>query len=63
MQTILNALRQVLGNPDFYKQMQSGSGYTNYTWDYGAMLEYMVGAIVLLIVISSVFKFLIKIVS
>lgn len=64
MQTILQALREVLGNADFYKQMQqSGGSYSNYTWDYGAMIEYMVGALLLLIVVSSVFKFLLYLVK
>lgn len=57
MQTVIQALRQILGTPDFYKQI---SGSNNYTWDYGAMIEYFVGALILLIVISSVFKFLMK---
>lgn len=58
MQTVIQALRQILGTPDFYKQL---SGYqSSYTWDYGAMIEYFVGALILLIVISSVFKFLMK---
>ncbi len=53
MQTILDALRAVLGEPDFYKQLTSSS---NYTWDYAAMIEYMVGALILCIVVSSVFR-------
>ena len=57
MQTVIEALRSILGKPDFYKQM---SGYNNYNWDYGAMIEYFVAALVLLIVISSAFKFLMK---
>lgn len=57
MQTVIEALRSILGTPDFYKQM---SGYNNYNWDYGAMIEYFVAALVLLIVISSVFRFLMK---
>ena len=60
MDTIIDALREVLGTPDFYKQMGSGS-YNNYTWDYGAMLEYFVAAIILMIVVSSVFKLVRKI--
>lgn len=59
MPTILEGLREVLGTADFY---ETGSGYSG-TWDYGAMIEYMVGAIVLCIVISSVFRFLGKLVS
>lgn len=56
MQTILNALREILGTPDFYIENGNYSG----SWDYGAMIEYFVGALVLLIVVSSVFKFLNK---
>lgn len=59
MNTILEGLRQILGNADFY---ETGSGYSG-TWDYGAMIEYFVGAVVLCIVISSVFRFLGKLVS
>lgn len=57
MQTLIEALRSILGTPDFYKVL---SGSDRYTWDYGAMFEYFVAALILLIVISSVFKFLMK---
>lgn len=60
MQTILEALRSILGEPDFYRQLTSSS---NYSWDYGAMIEYFVGAMILMIVISSVFKFVMKLVK
>lgn len=54
MNTIIEALREILGTPDFYKQL---SGYnSNYTWDYGAMIEYMVGAMILMIVVSYIFR-------
>lgn len=53
MNTVLEALRSILGEADFYKQMTSNSGYS---WDYAAMIEYLVGAIILMIVVSSVFK-------
>ena len=56
MDTIINALRDILGTPDFYID---GGSYSNY-WDYGAMLEYFVGAIILMIVVSSVFKLVSK---
>lgn len=59
MTTVLEALRQILGAADFY---ESTSNY-NGTWDYGAMIEYFVGAVVLCIVISSVFRLLGKLVS
>ena len=52
MNTVIEALRQILGNPDFYITNGSYSG----SWDYGAMIEYMVGAMILCIVVSSVFR-------
>mgnify|MGYP006874778911 CR=1 FL=1 len=54
MSTLLENLRQVLGQADFY---------ADNAWDYGAMIEYFVGAVVLCIVITSVFRFLGKLVS
>ncbi len=54
MDTIINALRDILGTPDFYKRL--GDYNSNYTWDYGAMIEYMVGAMLLMIVVSYVFR-------
>lgn len=52
MQTLISALRDVLGTPDFY---DSGSGYSG-SWDYGAMIEYVVAAMILMIVVSYVFR-------
>lgn len=59
MTTILDGLRSILGRADFY---ETGSGYSG-TWDYGLMLEYLVGAVILCVVITSVFRFLGKLVS
>lgn len=59
MQTILDALRDVLGEPSFY---DSGSGYSG-SWDYGLMIEYFVGAVLLCLVVSGIFRFLIKVVD
>lgn len=55
MQTLINALREIIGTPDFYKQMGGNNNY-NYTWDYGAMIEYMVAAMLLMVVVSWIFK-------
>lgn len=55
METILDALRDVLGPADFYIQQGSYN-----SWDYGAMIEYFVGAIILMIVVSSIFKLVSK---
>lgn len=54
MQTIINALRQIIGTADFYIENGNYSG----TWDYGAMIEYMAAVLILAIVVSSVFRFL-----
>ncbi len=60
MQTIINALRDLIGIDanTFYHQLPSYSGSTNYSWDYGLMLEYACAVMVVLVVVSSVFKFL-----
>ena len=55
MNTILEGLRQILGPAAF--QLADG------VWDYAAMIEYFVGAVLLCIVVSSVFRFLGKLVS
>lgn len=56
MKTILNALREILGEADFYTQLNGSS----YSWDYAAMIEYFVGAVILCIVVSSVFRILVR---
>lgn len=53
MRSIIEAMRELIGVPQFYKQMGS---QMNYTWDYGAMIEYVVACLILLVVIGSVFK-------
>lgn len=58
IQNLVQALREIVGDPEFYVKI---GNMNNYTWDYGAMLEYMSAIIVLCIVISSVFKFLRKV--
>lgn len=57
MTTIIDAMREFIGYPDFYKQLTSNS---NYTWDYGAMIEYFVASLLLLIVVGSVFKIIVE---
>lgn len=54
MNTIISQLRDIIGVPDFYID----NGNYNSTWDYGAMLEYMIAGVIVCIVISSVFKFI-----
>ena len=55
MQTVIESLRQILGAPEL--QLPDG------TWDYAAMFEYFVAAVILCIVVASVFRFLGKLVS
>lgn len=55
MDTVLNYLRQILGEANFYIQ---GTGSYSGTWDYAAMIEYVVAALIVLVVISNVFRFL-----
>lgn len=56
METILSALRSILGEADFYITNGSYSG----SWDYGAMIEYFVGALILCICVSSVFRIIVR---
>lgn len=56
-ETILDALREVIGTPDFYKQMTSTG---NYTWDYGAMFEYFFAGVLCCVVVAAVFRFLLN---
>lgn len=55
MQSILDTIREYLGNPNFYHVM-SGSSSSNPTWDYGSMLEYAICGTLLIVVVSNVFK-------
>lgn len=57
LENLIEALREILGTPEFYVRL---ANQTNYSWDYGAMLEYMMAGIILCVVIASVFKFLRK---
>lgn len=59
MQSLLSALRDIVGESDFYITNGSYSG----TWDYGAMIEYMSAVLILCLVISSVFRFLMKVID
>lgn len=59
MQTLLDAMRSVVGAADFYISNGNYSG----SWDYGAMCEYFAAVVVLIVVISSVFRFLGKLVD
>lgn len=54
MQTVLEYLRDIIGVPDFYIENGNYSG----SWDYGAMLEYVIAGCLVLVVVGSVFRIL-----
>lgn len=56
MTDLISAIQDILGDTEFYVRL--GGSTSNYTWDYGAMLEYACGTIILGICIVQVFKFL-----
>lgn len=56
METIISALRTILGEADFYITNGSYSG----SWNYGAMIEYFVGALILCVCVSSVFRLVVR---
>lgn len=55
MQSLISSIRSVIGTPSFY--LPSGDV------DYGSVTEYFVCALVLLVVIGSVFRFLTNLVN
>ena len=61
MNTIIEALRSIVGSPDFYKQLGGYNG--SYTWDYNAMFEYFFGCILLIVSVIFVFRFITNIVK
>lgn len=60
MDTIINALREIIGTPDFYHNM---TGYNNPTWDYGAMMEYFFAGVLLCVTVCAVFRFIVNLVK
>lgn len=54
MDTLINAIRSIIGKADFY----IGSELS-----YSAMFEYFVASVILVIVVSSVFKILVRVFS
>lgn len=58
--SIIEVLRDIIGEPEFYVKL---GNQTNYTWDYGAMVEYMIAGIVVCICVASVFKFILNLIK
>lgn len=54
MNTIINGLRAILGDPNFYQQMNPNTN--SYSWNYGEMIEYIIGALLLVITVSYIFR-------
>lgn len=52
MKTVLQALREVIGTPDFYVE----NGNYSSTWDYGVMIEYAIAGILVMLVVSYIFR-------
>lgn len=60
MDSIINALREILGTPEFYVKLGSQQ---NYTWDYAAMFEYFFAGLILCIAICGIFRFILNVVK
>ena len=54
MKPLIESLREILGPADFFIEG---------AWDYGAMIEYFVAAVILTVVVTSVFRFIVKVVT
>lgn len=61
METIISVLRSMLGEPDFYQQLHPNS--TQFTWNYGEMFEYMIGASLLVLCVCFVFRLLLAVIG
>ena len=51
MQSLIDAVRNILGQADFYIEASQ-------SWDYALMIEYLICAVILLCVICNVFALL-----
>lgn len=61
MQSIVQALRDYLGTVDgWWAQFTTNNNYNNWQWDYGQMFEYFFAGVLLCIVVSYVFRIILK---
>lgn len=58
IQTVLDWVREAVGNPEFYHVF---GDYSKSSWDYGLIFQYACACIILCVCVSWVFKFLIEI--
>lgn len=62
MQSVLDALRDYLGEASgWWQNFQNNNSYNTWQWDYGSMFEYFFAGVLLCIVVSYVFRILMKI--
>lgn len=61
MQSILESIRDYLGAADgWWQHFQSTNNMGTYQWDYAAMFEYFFAGVLLCIVVSYVFRIILK---
>ena len=64
MTSLINYLRELIGSPDsFWHSFENGNSYNNWNWDYGLLFEYFIAGVLVVVVISNVFKFLRALIS
>lgn len=57
MQTLIEYVRELLGSTGgFWHSFENGNSYNNWNWDYGLLFEYFVAGVIVVVVISNVFK-------
>lgn len=64
MNSLINYLRELIGSTDsFWHSFENGNSYNNWNWDYGLLFEYFIAGVLVVVVISNVFKFLRALIS
>lgn len=64
MNSLINYLRELIGTTDsFWHSFENGNSYNNWNWDYGLLFEYFIAGVLVVVVISNVFKFLRALIS
>lgn len=64
MTSLINYLRELIGTTDsFWHSFENGNSYNNWNWDYGLLFEYFIAGVLVVVVISNVFKFLRALIS
>lgn len=57
MNTVIEAIREVLGEADFYRVLEAGR---TPTWDYSAMFEYMFAGVLLVMTVAFALRLILK---